>query len=187
MQAERTGFSESLPAAVRRLQQTVNLKQLRDTMNDITYYADSLERQCSALQKRYKPLLCGCHLVVLQSLSASTAPYSDLLGCRNMINLSCLGEDCGRQPRPKLVASDLPQIQSSSPVGVRLSILTLRAEPVGPRVMIVKYADCGDSYDWNMHDCSDSIVLSDYLITARSIDRNQLDGIMPATDPDCFF
>ena len=54
--AERTGFSESLPAAVRRLSQTVDLKQLRSSANDFTYYADTLKRQCPALQKRYKLL-----------------------------------------------------------------------------------------------------------------------------------
>ena len=58
LRAERTGFSESLPTAVRRLSQTVNLKQLRDSASNVTYYADTAERQCPALQKRYKLARC---------------------------------------------------------------------------------------------------------------------------------
>ena len=41
-----------------------------------------------------------------------------------MANLSCLGKDCRRQPQPKLLPNDLPQLESKPLLGVRLNILT---------------------------------------------------------------
>lgn len=44
----------------------------------------------------------------------------------DVVCLSCLGKDCGRQSRPKLTPNDLLQLVSRTLLGVRLNILTTR-------------------------------------------------------------
>ena len=52
--AERTGLSECVPAAFRRLQQRHAVQQLKSTCNRFTSYAKLQVLQATALQKRYK-------------------------------------------------------------------------------------------------------------------------------------